>query len=46
MVSGCGVWIDPYPGGIDMNDDVRQVWDVMEELVVGELSNLVRFRNR
>jgi hypothetical protein len=45
MVSGCGVWIDPYPGGIDVDDGVRQVRDVMEQLVVSDLGNLVRFRH-
>ena len=39
------MWIDSNPGGIDMDDGVRQVWDVMEKLVVGDLSNLVRFRD-
>jgi hypothetical protein len=42
MVSRCGVWIDSNPGGIDMDDGVRQVWDVMEQLVVGDLGDLVR----
>jgi hypothetical protein len=45
MVRRCGVWIGSNPGGIDMDDGVRQVRDVMEKLVVGDLGNLVRFRD-
>ena len=45
MVSGFGVWIDSNPGGIDMDDCVPQVGDVMEKLVVGDLCNVVRFRD-
>lgn len=45
MVSPCGVWIDSHHGGIDVNDGIRQVWDVMEKLVVGDLGNLMRFHD-
>ena len=36
------MWIGPDPGGIDMDDGVRQVRDVVEELMVGDFGDLVR----
>jgi hypothetical protein len=46
VVRRCGVWIDTNSGGIDVDDGVRQVWDVVEKLVVGDFGNLVRFCDR
>jgi hypothetical protein len=40
------VWIDSHPGGIDMDDGVRQVWDVVEKLMVGGFGNFVRLCDR
>jgi hypothetical protein len=46
VVSRYAVWIGSNPGGIDMDDGVRQVWDVVEKLVVGDFGDLVRPCNR
>ena len=46
MVGRCAVWIGPDSGGIDMDDGVRQVRDVVEKLMVGDLGDLVRPRDR
>jgi hypothetical protein len=46
MVGRGAVWIDSDAGGIDMDDGVRQVWDVVEKLVVGDFGDLVRLRDR
>ena len=36
------MWNNSNTGGIDMDDGVRQIWDVVEKLVVGNFGNLVR----
>jgi hypothetical protein len=40
------VWIGTHPGGIDMDDGVRQVRDVVEKLVVCDFGDLVCLRDR
>jgi hypothetical protein len=42
MMGRCGVWIDDNSGGIDKDDGLRQVWDVMEKLVVRQGRSLPR----
>ena len=39
------MWIDSNAGRIDMDDGVREVRDVMEKLVMGDLGDLVRSRD-
>jgi hypothetical protein len=45
MVSCCSVRIDSNPCGVDMDDCLRQVRDVVEELVVGDLCDLMCSRD-
>ena len=40
IVDSCGEWIASNLGGIDMDDGIGQVWDVVKKLVVGYLSDL------
>jgi hypothetical protein len=40
------MWIDSNRSGINMDDGVRQLWDVVEKVVVGDFGNLVRLRDR
>jgi len=46
MVRRRGVRVESIAGRIDMDDRIGQIRHVMEKLVVGDLGNLMGFRDR